>query len=295
MDESPDVTSPRALSLLFKKYGLKPRRQLGQNFLIDANIVRKIVTAAEISEDNYIIEIGPGAGALTAALVRSGAGLAVLEVDRGLIRLLKDQYKNLPQVMIIERDVLKVEWEKMISGLAGRNTEVKLISNLPYNISGPFMYNLFREAFPFSKAILMFQKEVAHRLLANPGDSDYGTLSVLCCYYCTGEALFDVSKNVFWPRPKVDSTVIRLTPRGKELSNPEERLFWEIVQSLFQQRRKTILKRMSTHFNIPRDDLTELLKKAAIIPAARPEELDVKQFAKLARITYNYLNKPSER
>ncbi len=295
MDESPDVTSPRALSLLFKKYGLKPRRQLGQNFLIDANIVRKIIKAAEISEDNYIIEIGPGAGALTAALARSDVRLAVLEIDRGLIRLLKDQFKNLPQVKIMERDVLEVEWEEMLIGLAGRNTEVKLISNLPYNISGPFMYNLFREAFPFSKAILMFQKEVAQRLLANPGDSDYGTLSVLSRYYCRGENLFDVSKNVFWPRPKVDSTVIRLTPRSKELSNPEEKLFWEIVQSLFQQRRKTILKRMSIHFNIPRNDLTELLKKAAIIPAARPEELDVNQFAKLARITYNYLNNISER
>jgi len=295
LDESPDVTSPRALSLLFKKYGLKPRRQLGQNFLIDANIVRKIIKAAEISEDNYIIEIGPGAGALTAALARSDVRLAVLEIDRGLIRLLKDQFKNLPQVKIMERDVLEVEWEEMLIGLAGRNTEVKLISNLPYNISGPFMYNLFREAFPFSKAILMFQKEVAQRLLANPGDSDYGTLSVLSRYYCRGENLFDVSKNVFWPRPKVDSTVIRLTPRSKELSNPEEKLFWEIVQSLFQQRRKTILKRMSIHFNIPRNDLTELLKKAAIIPAARPEELDVNQFAKLARITYNYLNNISER
>jgi len=295
LDEQPDVTSPRALRLLFKKYDLQPRRKLGQNFLIDANIVRKIVDAADIREGNLIIEIGPGAGALTAALARAGSRLTVLEVDRGLIKLLKDQFKDLPQVKIIEQDALQVAWGEMLDVMAGQDTDVILISNLPYNISGPFMYNLFRERFPFSKAVLMFQKEVAKRLLAKPGDNDYGTLSVFSSYYCAGESLFDVSKNVFWPRPKIDSTVIRLTPRHIELSHLEEKLFLEIVQNLFLQRRKTVLKTMSIHFGIPRFDLTEVLKKAAINPAARPEELDVNQFAKLTRITYNYFSQIRER
>ena len=295
MNEKPDVISPRVLKQLFKNYDLHPRRRLGQNFLIDANIVKKIVAAAEIKRGDYIIEIGPGAGALTTELAQAGVGLTLLEIDHGLIRLLRDQFKHIPQVKIIEQDVLQLAWSKALLELAEGNTEVKLISNLPYNISGPFMYNLFREGFPFSMAILMFQKEVAHRLLAKPGDSDYGTLSVLSRYYCKGEKLFDVSKNVFWPRPTIDSTVIKLTKNGIKLSEPEEKWFWKLVQNLFLQRRKTVLKSMCLHFDVPRDDLARLLRSAAINATARPEELDVNQFAKLTRITYNYFSQISER
>ncbi len=291
MDEKPDVTSPRELNALFQKYGLQPRRHMGQNFLIDANIVRKIVNAAEIKTGDAVIEVGPGAGALTLSMARKRARLLVIEIDRGLTRLLGDLLEPWPQVTILEQDALHVSWDKQVEQIKPGQGNIKLISNLPYKISGPFMYNLFKAKFPFSMAVLMFQKEVARRLVAGPGDPDYSTMSVLCRYYCEGKILFDVSKNVFFPRPKVGSAVLKLVPRRKDLTGKEEKLLWEIVQGAFQQRRKTILNSMDRLFDISRNRLTELLEKVPLSPAARPEELSVGEFAKLTRITYNYLNK----
>ncbi len=293
MQETPDVTSPRELNKLFHEYGLQPRRHLGQNFLIDGNIARKIVSAAGIKGEDQVIEVGPGAGALTMFIARSGAGLVVMEIDSGLIKLLTDLFETWPRVVILEQDALRMNWRTFIKNLGQDSVAVKLISNLPYNISGPFMYNLLKEGFPLSSAVLMFQKEVARRLVAGPGDHDYGSLSVLSSYYCEGKILFDVSKNVFWPRPKIDSAVLKLTPRGRELSEGEEDLLWTLVQGMFQQRRKTILNSMDRLLSASRNRLAELLGEVPVSPSARPEELSIEQFAKLSRITYNYLNKSS--
>ncbi len=291
MTDIQDVTSPRELAALFQYYGLQPRRHLGQNFLIDANIVRKIVAAANIEKGDQVVEVGPGVGALTLKLAISGANLLIMEIDRGLIRLLKDLFQQWPNIRIIEKDALKVNWKELTESLRTGNEGIKLISNLPYNISGPFMYSLFYEGFPFKTVVLMFQKEVAQRLVAVPGDNDYGSLSVLCGYYTDAKKLFDVSKNVFYPRPKVGSTVLKLLPRDRELNNLEEELLWTIVKGLFQQRRKTVLSSMRRLFPWSRSRLTGLLEKALVNPAARPEELSINQFAKLTRITYNYFSK----
>ncbi|MFO7952830.1 MAG: 16S rRNA (adenine(1518)-N(6)/adenine(1519)-N(6))-dimethyltransferase RsmA [Bacillota bacterium] len=290
--EPPNLTSPRVLMELFKRYGLTPNRYLGQNFLVDGNIVRKIVKAVEVKSGDSIIEVGAGAGALTVALAQPGVELNVLEVDNGLVKLLKDMLPQRPSIKLHHEDALKVKWRD-ITGIGDPGKSCKLVSNLPYNISGPFMYNLFNEGFPFERAILMFQKEVAMRLLADPGDNDYGSLSVLCRYYTEGKLLFQVSKNVFWPRPKVGSAVIDLRPRSRELSTAEESLFWELVQGVFRQRRKTILNSLFHAFSYSRSELSGILEKASIDPAVRPEELAVEQFAKLARITYNYFSKNS--
>lgn len=290
MTDFPDVTSPRVIKELFDLYGLNPRRQLGQNFLIDANIVHKIIAAAEIEAGDKIVEVGPGAGALTLTMARSGAGVVALEVDRGLIVLLKELLEMWPKINIIEQDALKINWHDLIRSHFTNGTEVKLVSNLPYAISGPFMYNLFKEGFPFKSAVLMFQKEVAHRLVADPGDSNYGGLSVLSRYYVEGQVLFDVSKNVFWPRPKVGSAVLKLQPRHRELGSGEEELFWFLVQGVFQQRRKTMLNNMARLFPHARLILPSLMAEASIDPSVRPEQLTAGQFAKLSRITYNYHN-----
>lgn len=288
MPENPDVTSPRVLMELFKRYGLQPHRQFGQNFLIDANIVRKITAAAEIQEGDTVIEVGPGAGALTLSLARLGADVVALEIDRGLVRMLEDIFQPWPSVRIIARDALEVNWKDLFGAHFSAGARVKLISNLPYFISGPFMYNLFKERFPFISTVLMFQKEVARRLVADPGDRDYSGLSVLSRYYTEGRVLFDVSNNVFWPRPKVGSSVIKLQPRFRELCNEEEEHFWFIVQGVFQQRRKTIFNNMARLFPHLRADLTSILAEASIDPGFRPEQLTANQFAKMARIIYNY-------
>ncbi len=290
--EIPNVTSPRELVKLFEQYGLKPARQLGQNFLVDGNIVRKIVEALEVAPGDYVVEVGAGAGALTLTLAKPGVKLTVFEVDSGLVRLLKDILPQKPEIDIYHKDVLKVRWRD-ITGSFNSAQSHKLVSNLPYNISGPFMFALFKEGFPFNRAILMLQKEVAMRLVAGPGDNDYGSLSVLCHYYTEGKILFQVSKNVFWPSPKGGSAVIELRPRNRMLSAAEEPLLWELVQGVFRQRRKTILNSLQHTCAYSRDQAAALLEKASIDPAVRPEELTVEQFAMLARITYNYFSKNS--
>ncbi|MDZ4131769.1 MAG: 16S rRNA (adenine(1518)-N(6)/adenine(1519)-N(6))-dimethyltransferase RsmA [Dethiobacteria bacterium] len=284
----PDLTSPRTVRALFEEYGLQPRKQLGQNFLIDANIVRKIAAFVDVRPGDAVIEIGPGAGALTHALALSGADLVAVEVDRGLAAMLNGLFQPLPDVKILHQDILKVTWADLILRFFPASASIKLVSNLPYVISGPFIYALLKESFPFESAVLMLQKEVAHRLVADPGDTDYGGLSVLCQYYTTGKILFDVSHNVFWPRPKVGSAVLKLEPKRRELAMKEEEQLWFLVQGVFQQRRKTMLNSLLRLLPHPRDLIIALMEEAQVDPAIRPEQLNVGQFAKLAQITYNY-------
>jgi len=293
MLDTPNMTSPREVMALFKKYGLQPHKHLGQNFLIDGNTARKITSALEVEAGDGVIEVGPGAGALTVLLARSGTELLALEVDRGLIAMLNNILQPWPNARVINQDALSVNWAELLSSNFESAESVKLISNLPYFISGPFMYSLFEASFPFDRAVLMLQKEVAHRLIAEPGSSNYGALSVFSHYYTHGRVLFNVSNKVFWPRPKVGSAVIKLQPRRRILNDDEEKLFWMIVQGVFQQRRKTIQNNLARLLPALKDSINDLLEAVSIEPLARPEHLSVRQFAKLARIAYNYLNKSS--
>lgn len=293
MTSNHDVTSPRELTALFREHNLSPNIRYGQNFLIDANIVRKIAGAVDLSPGDQVIEIGPGAGALTLTLAQRGARLVALEIDHGLVRLLNKLTSSCGSVLIKHGDALKIDWRQLIGEHFDVNAPVKLVSNLPYNISGPFMFELFRCGFPFERAILMFQKEVARRLVAVPGAPDYGSLSVICSYYTTGKVLFDVSCNVFWPRPKIDSSVVLLEPVRRLLSAEMEPLFWELVKGVFRQRRKTILKSLKSTFDFPRQELAVILQQAGISPVSRPEELTSAQFAKLTGIAYNTFSQSS--
>ncbi len=287
MSELPDVTSPRVLRELFEEYHLSPRRQWGQNFLVDANVARKIVAALEAVPGKTAIEIGPGAGALTRLLNIEGYNVLAVEIDRGLVHLLKGLFAGRSEVTVQQADALKVDWRELIQEYFGSGIEVKLVSNLPYVISGPFIFSILKEHFPFQAAVLMLQKEVARRLVAAPGDPDYGALTVLCCYYTQGKVLFDVSSNVFWPKPKIGSAVILLKPRSRSLAPDEEPLFWTIVQGVFQQRRKTMFNNLVRLLPVLRDQIADLLTEAGIDPVSRPEEIGVEQFAKLSRIIYN--------
>lgn len=289
MADIPNVTSPRELMRLFEEYGLQPHKRLGQNFLIDANIAHKIINALEVETDDLVFEVGPGAGALTAELAKSGAQLVAIEIDRGLYKLLGKLYDKWPNVRLLNEDVLKLSWKSLFAEYCEEGQSVKLISNLPYVISGPFIYAILKSSFPFRRAIIMLQKEVACRLVAAPGGSDYGALSVLCQYYTDGEVLFNVSHNVFWPRPAVSSAVLKLKPGKRLLEAEEEKVLWDLVQGVFQQRRKTLLKNMNRIYPSLKNKLPGILEEASVKEQARPEELSSGQFAMLARITYNYL------
>lgn len=288
--ESLDITSPRRLQLYLRRRNLRPLRSRGQNFLIDGNVARKIVDAAGLGPGDRVMEIGPGAGALTEILARRNIAVVALELDRGLAVALAEHLCHFPHVNVLQGDALKVKWAKLNCRHFGPGSETVLISNLPYHISGPLLYTLFKQKFPFKKAVLMFQKEVAARLTAAPGSSSYGALSVFSHYYSPAQILFPVSRHVFWPSPKVDSAVVRLRPRREGLDAGAEKLFWEIVQLSFQQRRKKLVNSLGSAFPKNRDRLYSLLQVAGVDPAARAEMLSMEQFAKIAQIAYNCTN-----
>lgn len=285
--ELPDLTSPRELQLYLEQRGLRPRRGWGQNFLIDGNIARKIVDAAALCPGDTVVEIGPGAGALTAILARRGLAVIALEVDRGLADALGQLLRPFPAVRVMQKDALEAEWAELQKSQFGSNEHGVLVSNLPYYISGPLLYQLFRQKFPFKKAVLMLQREVAGRLTAAPGSAGYSALSVFCSYYTVSRALFPVSRHVFWPAPKVDSAVVELRQRSRQLDAGEEAVFWEIVQASFQQRRKMLINSLGSASFSTREELLSVLHQAGIDPRTRAETLTTAQFAKLARITYN--------
>jgi 16S rRNA (adenine1518-N6/adenine1519-N6)-dimethyltransferase len=284
LTELPDLTSPRELKLYLGEKKLQPRRSMGQNFLIDRNIAAKIVEAAALRGGDPVVEIGPGAGALTVALAAGGMRVVAVELDRGLAAALARMLLPRKNVSVLLEDALRVDWGALQRRYFSPGEAVTLLSNLPYNISTPLLYALYKQGFPFKKAILMFQNEVARRLTAEPG-RDYGALSVLSRYYTIPEILFSVSRSSFWPRPEVDSAVVALRRRHREPDAAEESLLWEIVQTAFQQRRKMISNSLRP-LGLG-DELILILRQAGVDPAARAEMLSVEQFAKIAQIAYN--------
>jgi len=284
LTELPDLTSPRELKLYLGEKKLQPRRSMGQNFLIDRNIAAKIVETAALRGGDPVVEIGPGAGALTVALAAGGMRVVAVELDRGLAAALARMLLPRKNVSVLLEDALRVDWGALQRRYFSPGEAVTLLSNLPYNISTPLLYALYKQGFPFKKAILMFQNEVARRLTAEPG-RDYGALSVLSRYYTIPEILFSVSRSSFWPRPEVDSAVVALRRRHREPDAAEESLLWEIVQTAFQQRRKMISNSLRP-LGLG-DELILILRQAGVDPAARAEMLSVEQFAKIAQIAYN--------
>lgn len=292
MPGPPNMASLREVIFHLNKNGLKPQRGMGQNFLVDGNTVEKIIASAELEPGDPLVEVGPGAGALTAAAVRRKARVLAVELDQGLARMLQDLMRPFPHVRVLHADALRVDWKALARKYFGEKATVKLLSNLPYNISSPFLYALLKQKFPFIGAVLMFQREVAERVVARPGTAPYGALSVLCRYYTEGKLLFKVSRRVFWPRPGVDSAVVKLSRRLPALDPAEEDLFWRIVQGVFQQRRKTVTNGLLRIFPWARENVTAILRQAALDPSSRPEKLGVTEFANLSRIIYNLSRNP---
>lgn len=284
-------TSPREVVSVFKKYGFRPRKGLGQNFLVDNRTASKIVEATEVRPGEPVIEIGPGLGALTLPLAQLGAKVLALEIDTGLFKLLQDLFRCFPSVQVLHGDALQVIWAQLINSYFGREAQVKLLSNLPYSISSPLLYRLLEQRFPFPMAVIMLQAEVAQRLVSSPGGKHYSSLSVLSQYYTSGSILFRVPRHLFWPRPEVDSAVVRLKPRPPLLEPHQEPLLWQMVKGVFQVRRKTILNGLLHTFPWGREEALKLLQKSCIDPGRRPETLSVEEFANLSLLIYNKVSR----
>ena len=251
-----------------------PRKRFGQNFLHDHTIIYKIISSIQAKPDEHWVEIGPGQGALTEPLLKQGLHLDIVELDRDLVRLLKEKYRKYNNLRIYSADALTFDF----SALAEANEKLRIIGNLPYNISTPLMFHLLDNANCIADMHFMLQKEVVDRICATPGSKKYGRLSVMMQYYCATELLFEVPPESFDPVPKVMSAIVRLVPHRQppvEIDNMVN--FNKVVTQAFSQRRKTL-----------RNSLKKLIDEDAIValdidPASRAETLSLFEFAKLSK------------
>lgn len=271
----------RDLRDVFAKYGFRPLKRFGENYLVDGNIKDKIIAALELSVGDRILEIGPGLGALTLDLAGSGASVVAVEKDRKAAVILGELVgAQCPHLEIVQGDFLDYD---LAAWAAGRR--IKVAGNLPYYITTPIVEKLIAAAGCIERAVLLVQKEFAERLLAVPGSKEYGALSIFVQYHADVAHVHTVKRTSFYPEPAVDSVVVRLGMRTAppvEVRDP--RAFFAIVRGAFNQRRKTVLNSLSREavLAIPKDAAAALLVRAGVDPAARPETLSIADFARIA-------------
>ena len=284
-----DLYMPSKTKEIVSKYGFRFSKSLGQNFLVDGNIITKICEGAEITEADGIIEIGPGIGTLTQQLSKYAKKVVAVELDKKLLPILEETLEGIDNVKVINSDILKVDIEKLIEEeFEGLN--VKVVANLPYYITTPIIMKLLEEKLDIESISVMIQKEVAERMIADPGSKDYGALSVAVQYHSDPKIIANVPSAVFIPRPNVDSAVIKLdiykTPPVEVL---DEKLMFKVVKSAFGQRRKTILNALSGgYLELDKDIIREVLETAGIDLKKRGEVLSKEDFAHIANVITNY-------
>lgn len=279
-----DLTSPVQLKELLRRYNLRPKKRFGQNYLVDRNVLNKILDAADIREGNNVLEIGPGVGTLTLALAERGAKVAAVEVDRDLVAILSEVLEGHPNATVVNADILSLNLSQFLIAHFG-NVKVKVIGNLPYYITSPIIAKLFEARSHIHNIVLMVQKEVAERLKSQPGTKDYSSMSVFVQYYSEPEIISHVSKNVFLPPPDVSSAIVRLVPRLKPpVDVPSDELFFDVVHCAFGQRRKTLLNSLSDcqALGLSKEQVAQVLRKADIDPSRRAETLSLDEFARIA-------------
>lgn len=283
------LSSHSATMDLVKKHGFKFTKSLGQNFLIDDNIVDKIVAGAGIGPGDKIIEVGPGIGTLTREMASRAQNLMAVEIDKNLIPILEDTLGDYDNVKIVNEDIIKAD----IKGLIDENLSggpVKLVANLPYYITTPIIMRFLEENINVTDIVVMVQKEVAERMNAQPGGKDFGALSVAVQYYCDTEIVAKVPRHLFVPQPNVDSIVIALRVRPeRKYKVDDEDLYFKVVKAAFGQRRKTLLNSISSMGNLAKDQVKEALEEAGIDPKRRGETLSLDEFAILSNVIGNKL------
>lgn len=269
------------------KYDFRFSKSLGQNFLTDGNIINKIVEESFVNEKSLVIEIGPGMGALTEMLAEKAGHVIAIELDKRLIPILRENFENKDNVSIIQGDILKTDLEKIIKEESERlnfiPSDIRIVGNLPYYITTPIIMKILEEKIPAASITVMMQKEVGDRIMAKPGSKAYGALTLAVKYYCTVENIAKAPKEVFMPRPKVDSTVLRLDIRKeKPVELVSEDIFFEVIRSGFAQRRKTMNNSLAGVSSLGKDKIEKILKEIGIDGGRRAETLDIKEFALIA-------------
>lgn len=272
-----------------EKYGFNFSRNLGQNFLIDKNIIDKIITGTEIGPQDTVLEIGPGMGVITAEAAAQAKKVIAVEVDKSLLPILAETLAGCDNVRIINEDILKLDIDKIIAEETAGGGEAKVIGNLPYYITTPIIMKLLEETTVKSITIMM-QKEVADRIKAAPGSKIYGAISVAVQYYCQVEKIADVPKTVFIPQPQVDSVVLRLVRKEEPgVGVLDKGIFFACVKAGFGQRRKTLLNSLQTVRGTSKAMIEESLAAAGVEAGRRAETLSLEEFGKISNEVYKRL------
>lgn len=278
------LSSHKATKSVVEKHNFKFSKSLGQNFLIDDNVIDKILNGARLSEGDNIIEVGPGIGTLTREMGKIADKVVAIEIDKSLIPILKETLGDFDNIEVINNDILKVNIEELVKEKFD-NKPIKLVANLPYYITTPIVMKFLEENIPVTDIVVMVQKEVADRMNAKPSTKDYGALSVAVQYYCDTEIVAKAPRHMFIPQPNVDSTVIGLHVREEKKYNVDnEDVFFKTVKASFGQRRKTLLNSLGGLGFLNKDEIKEVLKEANIDEKRRGETLTIEEFATLSNV-----------
>ena len=278
------LSDPKKTIEVIQKYQFAFQKRFGQNFLMDAHVLYKIVNAAGITKDDCVLEIGPGIGTMTQYLAESAGQVIAVEIDTNLLPILTDTLKDYSNVKVINQDILKVDINELVKEY-NNGRPIKVVANLPYYITTPIIMGLFESNVPIDNITVMVQKEVADRMQVGPGSKDYGALSLAVQYYASPYIVANVPPNCFIPRPNVGSAVIRLT-RYQEppVQVKDPKLMFKLIRASFNQRRKTLQNGLnnSPEISFSKEEITKAIESLGVSPSVRGEALSLEQFAQLA-------------
>ncbi len=280
------LSNPQRTIEVIQKYDFAFQKKFGQNFLIDAHVLDKIIDGAQVGKDDFVLEIGPGIGTLTQYLAENAREVIAVEIDTHLIPILEDTLQEYDNVSVIHEDILKVDIAQLAKEKNG-GKPIKVVANLPYYITTPIIMGLFEADVPIENITVMVQKEVADRMAMGPGSKDYGALSLAVQYYAKPELVANVPPNCFMPRPKVGSAVIRLTRhQEKPVQVKDEKKMFQIIRASFNQRRKTLQNGLnnSPEVQVNKAQVVEALEKMGLPATVRGEKLSLAQFAELTNL-----------
>ena len=278
--------NPKNTIEVLQKYNFNFQKKFGQNFLIDTRVLEEIIDAAEITKDDFVLEIGPGIGTMTQYLCEAAREVVAVEIDTNLIPILKDTLSAYDNVEVLNQDILKVD----IASLAkerNNNRPIKVVANLPYYITTPIIMGLFESHVPIDSITIMVQKEVADRMQEGPGSKEYGALSLAVQYYAKPEIVVNVPPSCFMPQPKVGSAVIRLTRHEQSpVEVEDEKLMFQVIRASFNQRRKTLANGLNNFgsFGLSKEEIQSCIEELGVPVNIRGEALSLEQFAGLANI-----------
>lgn len=283
--------NPKNTIEVLQKYGFNFQKKFGQNFLINTGILEEIIEAAEITKDDFVLEIGPGIGTMTQYLCENARKVIAVEIDKNLIPILADTLSAYDNVEVINEDILKVDI-KTLAEECNAGKPIKVVANLPYYITTPIIMGLFESHVPIDSITIMVQKEVADRMQEGPGSKEYGALSLAVQYYAKPEIVVNVPPSCFMPQPKVGSAVIRLTRHEQPTVDVEnEKLMFQLIRASFNQRRKTLANGLNNFsgLNVGKEVIQQCIEELGVPATVRGEALSLEQFAKLSNIIGKYM------